>query len=66
MRHRGRDLRGRPWSPDAFDYLDAPVERDGRRRADGLRDPPRKMSLPQVEDAVAGFLQTERKMYSVA
>ena len=53
---------------DAFDYLDAPVERvTGADVPMAYAIPLEKMSLPQVEDIVAAVSRTtERKMYGVA
>ena len=53
---------------DAFDYLDAPVERvTGADVPMARAIPLEKMSLPQVEDIVAAVSRTtERKMHGVA
>ena len=53
---------------DAFDHLDAPVERiTGADVPMAYAIPLEKMSLPQVEDIVAAVHRTaERKMYGVA
>ena len=53
---------------EAFDYLDAPVERvTGADVPMAYAIPLEKMSLPQVDDIVAAALRTnDRKMYGVA
>ena len=53
---------------DAFDYLDAPVERvTGADVPMAYAVPLEQMSLPQVDDIVNATLRTaERKMYGTA
>ena len=67
-RHIAAEICAVVMESDAFDYLDAPVERvTGADVPMAYAIPLEKMSLPQVEDIVAAVSRTtERKMYGVA
>ena len=64
----GAEIGSVVYESEAFNYLDAPVERvTGADVPMAYAIPLEKMSLPQVEDIVAAVSRTtERKMYGVA